>query len=149
MYRELDVHVALYLGAAAGVDEFLGRLGDDGVAVVIEPVDQRTDRRVFLIFNDRGVIERAQQRPAALGFLEEALVIDVEAERLGGCIQVGAIDKERNFVGRGGHSVSRVVVVGKAFWRDGSGSRIQRSILPRSGGSVCTDVTANKDRSGQ
>ncbi len=80
--RELDIHVALDLAAAGGVDEFFGRLGDDGEAVVIEPVDQGTDRRIFLIFDDRGVVERAQQRAAALEFLEKALVVDVEAERL-------------------------------------------------------------------
>ena len=97
--RELDVHVALDLAAAAGVDEFLGRLGDDGVAVVVEPVDQRTDRRIFLILDDRGVVERAQQRAAALEFLEQALVVDVEAERLGGRVEIGAIDEERDLVG--------------------------------------------------
>src|SRR5665213_3521312 len=106
--RELDIHVALDLAAARGVDEFLGRLGDDGVAVVIEPVDQGTDRRVFLILDDRGVIERAYQRAATLEFLEQAFVVDVETECLGGCIEVGAVDEERNLVGgRRGHSVSR------------------------------------------
>jgi hypothetical protein len=39
--RELDVHVALDLAAAGLVDELLGGLGDDRVAVVVEPVDQR------------------------------------------------------------------------------------------------------------
>ncbi len=38
---KLDVHLALDLAAAAGVDEFLGRLGDDDAAVVVQPVDQR------------------------------------------------------------------------------------------------------------
>jgi hypothetical protein len=52
---------------------------------------------MFLILTDRGVIERAQQRSAALEFLQQALVVDVEPKRLGGCIKVGAIDKERNF----------------------------------------------------
>ena len=42
---ELDVHVALDLAAAHGVGEFLGRLRHHGVAVVIQPVDQRPDRR--------------------------------------------------------------------------------------------------------
>ncbi len=37
--REFNVHVALDLAAAGLVDEFLGRLGNDGVAVVIEPID--------------------------------------------------------------------------------------------------------------
>ena len=36
---ELDVHVALELAAAHGVGEFLGRLGDHGVAVVVQPID--------------------------------------------------------------------------------------------------------------
>ena len=80
-------------------------LGDDGVAVVIEPVDQGTDRRIFLILDDRGVVERAQQGSTALEFLEQTLVVDVEAERLGGCVKVGAINKERDLVGCRGHSL--------------------------------------------
>ena len=80
---ELDVHIALHLAPAAGVDEFLGGLGDHRVPVVVEPVDQRPNRRVLLIFDDRRVIERAQQGAAALEFLEEALVVDIESERLG------------------------------------------------------------------
>jgi hypothetical protein len=31
------------------IDEFLGRLGHDAVAIVVEPVDQRPDRRIFLV----------------------------------------------------------------------------------------------------
>ena len=42
--RKLDVHVALDLAAAGLIDEFLGRFGDDGIAVVVEPIDQRPDR---------------------------------------------------------------------------------------------------------
>src|SRR5262249_53577085 len=41
--RELDVHVALDLAPAGLIDEFFGRLGDDAIAVVVEPVDQRSD----------------------------------------------------------------------------------------------------------
>jgi hypothetical protein len=48
------------LRQAGGVDEFLGRLGDDRIAIIIEPVDQRAERRAFLIFDDRGVVEGAQ-----------------------------------------------------------------------------------------
>src|SRR5207247_1785198 len=78
--RKLDIHVALDLAAAGGVDEFLGRLGDDGVAVVVKPVDQRADRGIFLILDDGRVIESAEQGAAALEFLEQALVIDLEAD---------------------------------------------------------------------
>ncbi len=38
---KLDVHVALDLPVAVGVDKFLGRLGDHGEAIVIEPIEQR------------------------------------------------------------------------------------------------------------
>jgi hypothetical protein len=37
--RKLDIHVTLDLASAAGVDELLGRLRDNGIAVVVEPVD--------------------------------------------------------------------------------------------------------------
>src|SRR6202012_2364253 len=121
-----DVHVALHLAAAAGVDEFLGRLRDDGVAVVVEPVDQGTDRRIFLIFDDRGVIERAQQGSTALEFLEQTLVVNVEAERLGGCVEVGAINKERDLIGRRGHSAFSHGCYRSRSWRSGSGPRISK-----------------------
>jgi hypothetical protein len=71
--REFDVHVALQLAAAGGVDVFLGRLGYDGVAVVIQPIDQGADRREVLIFNDCGVIESAQQGAATLNSLGRRL----------------------------------------------------------------------------
>ena len=98
--RELDVHVAFDLAAAGLVDEFLGRLGDDRVAVVVEPVDQRADRGIFLILDHRGVIERAQQIAARLEFAQQPLVVDVEAERLGGGVKIGAIDEQRDFFDR-------------------------------------------------
>jgi hypothetical protein len=47
--REFDVHVALDLAASGRLDVFLGRLGDDGVAVVVEPIEQRRDPGEFLI----------------------------------------------------------------------------------------------------
>jgi hypothetical protein len=42
--RKLDVHIAFDLAAAGLIDKFLGRLGDDAVAIVVEPIDQRPDR---------------------------------------------------------------------------------------------------------
>jgi hypothetical protein len=59
--RELDIHVALDLAAAGRVDELLGRLRHDAVAVVVEPVDERADRRVFLVFDERRVVKGAHQ----------------------------------------------------------------------------------------
>src|SRR6185312_9968241 len=47
----------------------------------------------------RKIVECAHQRSTALEFLEQALVVDIEAERLGCGEKVRAVDKERNFVG--------------------------------------------------
>src|SRR5687768_1795870 len=77
---ELNVHVALDLAAAGGVDELLRRLRDHAIAIVIEPVDQRADGRIFLIFYKGRVVKGAHERAAALKFLQQALVIDIEAE---------------------------------------------------------------------
>jgi hypothetical protein len=95
--RELDVHVALDLAAAGLVDELLGRLGDDGVTVVVEPIDQRPDRGIFLILDHGGVIEGAHQIAARLKLAQELLVVDIEAERFGGGVKIGAVDEERDF----------------------------------------------------
>jgi len=69
-------------------------------------------------------------------------------ERLGGCIEVGAIDKKRDFVGRGDIKVSRLVVVGKAFfWRGGSGPRIStKDTAIRRVSSGQTPPQINKER---
>jgi hypothetical protein len=89
----------LPLASAVGVNEFLGRFRDDAIAVVAEPIDQRADGRVFLILDDCGVVERAQQIAAALKFVEQALEIDIEAERLRCRVEIGAIDKQRDVAG--------------------------------------------------
>lgn len=39
--REFDVDVSLQLAVTAGIDKLLGRLRNDGIAVVIQPIDQR------------------------------------------------------------------------------------------------------------
>ena len=59
--RELDVHVSFDLATAGLIDKFFGRLGDDRIAVVVEPVDQRTDGRIFLILDHCRVVKGAQQ----------------------------------------------------------------------------------------
>ena len=107
--RKLDVHVALDLAAAGLVDEFLGRLGDDRVAVVVEPIDQRPDRGIFLILDHGGVIERAQQIAARLELAQQPLVVDVETERLGGGVEIGAVNEQRDFFGSGTDHGSRLV----------------------------------------
>ena len=91
--RKLDVHIAFDLAAAGLVDEFLGRLGDDGVAVVVQPVDEGADRGVFLILDHGRVIKRAQQITARLEFAQQPLVVDIETEGLGGGVKIGSINE--------------------------------------------------------
>jgi len=93
---KLDIHVALDLASAGGVDEFLGRLGDDRVAVVVEPVDQRTDRGILLILDQRSVVKGADQSTLALELAQQALVVDVESKRFGGGVEVCAVNEQSN-----------------------------------------------------
>src|SRR5229473_938658 len=109
VHGELDIHVALDLAPAGLVDELLGRLGHDGVAVVVEPVDQRANRGIFLILDHCGVIERAQQISARLEFAQQPLVVDVEAQGLGGRVKIGAVDEQRDLLLRRGHAGSLVI----------------------------------------
>jgi hypothetical protein len=83
------------LPSSGGQKGFRG-FRNDGKAVVIKPVDQGTDRRVFLILKDRGVVERAHQGTTALKFFAQASEVDIDTEGLCGRIQVGAVDKERD-----------------------------------------------------
>ena len=94
---KLDVHVALDLAPAGLIDEFLGRLGHDAVAVVVEPVDQRPDRRIFLILDHGSVIEGPQEIAARVKLAQQPLVVDIEPERLGGGIEIGAVNEQCDF----------------------------------------------------
>jgi hypothetical protein len=93
--------ITLYFAATGGVDEFLSSLGDDGVAIVIEPIEQRPDGGELLILDGGRVVEGVHQCAAALKFLQQALVVDVEAERLGRGVKIGTIDEEHNLGGYG------------------------------------------------
>ena len=58
----------------------------------------------FLVLKDRGIVISANQGTATLEFLEQTPVVDVEAERLGSSIKIGAIDKHRDLAeGQLGH----------------------------------------------
>src|SRR5215470_7300031 len=87
----------LDLAPAGLIDEFLGRLGHDAVAIVVEPVDQRPDRRIFLVLGHGGVIECAQEIAARVKLAQETLVVDIETERLGGGVEIGAVNEQGHF----------------------------------------------------
>ena len=80
--REVDVDDPFDRAAAGLIDELLGRLRHHRIAVVVEPIDQRPERRIFLILDQRRIIESTKQIAARLQIAEQTLVIDVEAERL-------------------------------------------------------------------
>ena len=110
--REFDIHVALHLAASGRVDEFLRRLGHDGVAVVVQPIDQRSDRRILLILDNRSVVESAHQSATTLEFKKQALVVDIETKSLCCCVEVGTVNKQRDLVrGRRHQFFTRIVVV--------------------------------------
>src|SRR5262249_646560 len=111
------------LATAGLVNELFRGLGDDGIAVVVEPVDERADRRVLLILDDGGVIERAQQIATGLEFTQQTLVVDIETERLRRRIEICAVNDRTDLVTGYGH-FSLLIEWGRA--------RFQRRRLPTS-----------------
>src|SRR5262249_5112288 len=93
--RDFNVHVAFDLAAAKRVGELLGRFGHHGVAVVVEPIDQWTDRGILLVLHKRCIVERSYELTLRSEESEETLIVDVEAKPLGGRVQVCAIDENR------------------------------------------------------
>ena len=93
---KLDIHIAFDAAAALRVGEFLGGLGHNGIAIVVEPVDQRSQRRVVLIFDERGVIIGADQCAFGTEIFEQAAVVDVEVEAARRRIEIGTINKKRD-----------------------------------------------------
>ncbi len=77
---ELDIHVALDLAPPGRVRVLLGRLCHHRVAVVVEPVDEGPDRRVFLVTEQGGVIKRPDQAALGAKEIKQTLVIDVETK---------------------------------------------------------------------
>jgi hypothetical protein len=98
---QFDIHVALDLAPSAGVGELFGRLGHHGVAVVIQPVDQRPDRGIFLVLGERGVIQGAHKITARIEQREQTLIVDIESERTCSGIQIRAVDEQRGTFIRG------------------------------------------------
>src|SRR5262249_6043321 len=60
---------------------------------------QRPDRRVVLLLDERGVVVGAHQHAAGAELFQQPLVVDVEAQPLGGGIEVGPVDEERQPLG--------------------------------------------------
>ena len=81
---KLDIHIALNFAAALAVGELLGWLSDHIKAVIVQPVDQRADRRIFVIFQQSCIIKRAQKLTTAHKFAAQQLIVDIKPERFRG-----------------------------------------------------------------
>jgi hypothetical protein len=44
VHGQFDVHVSLQLPAPGGINEFFRRLGNDRVAIVVQPIEERAYR---------------------------------------------------------------------------------------------------------
>src|SRR5215471_4837892 len=87
--RQFDIHVPLDATAPHRVGELLCRFCYHRVAIVIEPVDQRSDWRILLIFDQRRVIEGPDQPSLGAEQFEQTSVVYVECETASGGIQIG------------------------------------------------------------
>src|ERR1700730_6245095 len=90
---QLDIHVALYSAPPHRVGELLCRLCNHRVAIVVEPIDERSDWRVLLILDQGGIVERSDQPSLGAEQFEQPLVVDVECQATCGGIEVGSVDE--------------------------------------------------------
>jgi hypothetical protein len=90
---KFDVNVALYFSSALTVVKLFGGLCLDCEAVVVEPVDKRTDSAGLA---DRVVKVGAKKPSLLLELCKQELVINFEAERFCRAVEIGAVDKQRN-----------------------------------------------------
>ena len=82
-------------GAAAGRHHTPVAAADDHGGIA-QPIDERADRRVFRILDQRGVVERPHQPPLRGKQFQQALVVDVEAERARRRVKVRTVDEDRD-----------------------------------------------------
>src|SRR5207237_1147254 len=85
---EFDIHIAFDLAPPGGIDEFLGGLGDDRIAVIVQPIEQRANRGIFLVFDQSCIVEATNEIAATLIFFQHLSIIDVQAKTLGGPVSL-------------------------------------------------------------
>src|SRR6266403_1793170 len=68
IHCEFDTHAALEPATALAIVELFGWFDNHSEAVVVEPIEQRSDWGGFLILDDYGVIKRTHQGAAAAEF---------------------------------------------------------------------------------
>src|SRR6266576_4136386 len=93
IHCEFDAHAALEPATALAILELFGWFCNHSEAIVVEPIEQRSDWGGFLILDDYGVIKRTHQGAAAAEFRQQAFVIDIETQRPCGGASVGAVDE--------------------------------------------------------
>ena len=64
----IDAHAALEPATSLAIVELFGSFGNHSEAIVVEPIEQRSDWGEFLILDDYGVVKRARQNAAVPEF---------------------------------------------------------------------------------
>ena len=105
IHRQFDIHVALDLSPTHRIDIFLGRLRDHAIAVIVQPIDEGTDRGIFLAFHQGGIVIGPHQLAPTVELLPQQLVIYIETKRLRGGVEIGSINEDGQPVVLVKHSV--------------------------------------------
>ena len=58
---DFSIHITLELTLSERIGKFSRRPGDDCVAIIIQPVDNRPNRRMFRLVRECGMIDRANK----------------------------------------------------------------------------------------
>ncbi len=60
---DFGIHITLELTLSELIGKFFRRPGDDRVAITVQPVDNRPNRRIFRLIRECGIIDRANETP--------------------------------------------------------------------------------------
>ena len=66
--RKLDIHVAFDFAPSGRVDELLRWFRHDRVTIIVKPVDQWPNGRIFLIVDESRIVEGSNQATFSLKF---------------------------------------------------------------------------------
>jgi len=95
---DFDIHIALGARVALGIGKAANRLGVHGEAVVVQPIDQRTDRRELLALDNGRVIIGADQTAFAAEKFRQFAEVQIDVEGARGRIKVCTVNKECNAI---------------------------------------------------
>ena len=98
---QFHIHIALNAALACfRIGKFARQFADNRKAVIVQPVNQRAERRKFLIFGECGVIIGTDQINISAKKTVQFGIINIHIQRTRGGIKIGSVNEKGGFLFR-------------------------------------------------